>query len=131
MKRILLGAALGLGLAGAAAAADPAYGIYKTIPDDNGNFGNIEVAACGSKICGTLIKSFGPDGKEMQSDNVGKKIVWDMEANGDGTYGGGQVWDPSRDKTYSSKMELKGKNLAISGCIMFICRDGGTWIRIN
>jgi uncharacterized protein (DUF2147 family) len=54
-----------------------------------------------------------------------------MEANGDGTYGNGKVWDPSRDKTYNSKMELKGENLAISGCVLFVCRDGGTWMRIN
>jgi len=131
MKHIILGALLGFGLAGAAVAADPAFGIYQTIPDDNGNFGHIKVAACGSKICGTLIKSFGPDGQEIQSDNTGKNIIWDMVAEGGGAYGGGMVWDPSRDKTYKSKMQLKGKNLAISGCVLFICRDGGTWIRVN
>jgi uncharacterized protein (DUF2147 family) len=130
MKKLFLGVALGLGLAGMAA-ADPAFGLYKTIPDDNGNFGHIEVAACGSAICGKLVKSFGPDGKQIQSANVGKNIIWDMKADGGGQYSGGKVWDPSRDKTYNSKMELKGRNLAISGCILMICRDGGTWIRID
>ncbi len=130
-KRFLvMGAALAIMAAGAVA-ADPAYGTYKTIPDDNGNFGHIEVAACGSRICGTLVRSFDGSGAEIQSDNIGKNIIWDMQAKGDGTYDGGKVWDPSRDKTYKSKMELKGKNLAISGCVMFICRDGGTWMRIN
>ena len=130
MKKLFLGVALGLGLAGMAA-ADPAFGLYKTIPDDNGNFGHIQVAACGSAICGKLVKSFGPDGKQIQSANVGKNIIWDMKADGGGQYSGGKVWDPSRDKTYNSKMELKGRNLAISGCILMICRDGGTWIRID
>ena len=130
MKKLFLGVALGLGLAGMAA-ADPAFGLYKTIPDDNGNFGHIQVAACGSAICGKLVKSFGPDGKQIQSANVGKNIIWDMKADGGGQYSGGKVWDPSRDKTYNSKMQLKGRNLAISGCILMICRDGGTWIRID
>lgn len=130
MQHLVAGAAVACVTAGAAL-ADPADGTYKTIPDDNGNFGYIQVAACGSKICGTLIKSFGPDGSEIQSDNVGKNIIWDMEADGDGFYSGGKVWDPSRDKTYSSKMQLKGKSLAISGCVLMICRDGGTWTRVN
>lgn len=108
MKHIILGAVIGLGLA-SVAAADPAYGIYKTIPDDNGNYGHIQVAPCGSKICGKLIKSFGPDGQEIESDNIGKNIIWDMDADGGGAYSGGQVWDPSRDKTYKSKMKLTGK----------------------
>ncbi len=130
MKHIILSAIFGLGLAGAAA-ADPAFGTYKSIPDDNGNYGHIKVAACGSKICGTLVKSFGPDGRETQSDNIGKNIIWDMAADGNGAYSGGKIWDPSRDKTYKSKMQLSGGNLAISGCILFVCRDGGTWTRVD
>lgn len=130
MKHFILSVALGLGFAGMAA-ADPVFGVYKTIADDNGNTGHIKVAACGSRICGKLIKSIGPDGKETASDNVGKNIIWDMVANGDGHYSDGKVWDPSRDKTYKSKMQLTGKNLAISGCILLICRNGGTWTRIN
>ena len=130
MKKIVLGAVFGFALAGMAA-ADPVFGTWQTEPDDNGNFGHIQVAACGSAICGKLVKSFGPDGKQIQSANVGKNIIWDMKADGGGQYSGGKVWDPSRDKTYNSKMQLKGRNLAISGCILMICRDGGTWIRID
>lgn len=130
MKQVLFGAVLGFGLAGMAM-ADPAYGVYKTIPDDNGSVGHIQVAACGSKICGTLIKSFDSGGKEVASENIGKNIIWDMVADGDGAYSGGRIWDPSRDKTYKSKMTLTGKNLAVEGCVLGICRDGGTWTRVN
>lgn len=130
MKQLILSAALGLGFAGMAA-ADPVYGTWKTAPDDNGNSGHIQVQACGSKICGTLIKALDTNGAEMASDNVGKKIIWDMVADGDGNYSDGKVWSPDRDKTYSSKMQLKGNKLAISGCILLICRDGGTWTRVN
>ncbi|WP_435258185.1 DUF2147 domain-containing protein [Thioclava sp. FR2] len=114
-----------------AALADPVYGVWKTKPDDNGNYGHIDVKACGARICGTLIKSFDSSGKDLKSDNVGKKIIWDMENLGDGKYGNGKVWSPDRNKTYNSKMQLKGNGLAISGCVLGICRDGGTWSRVK
>ncbi len=130
MRRSILGAAMVL-VAGTALASDPVFGVWKTTPDDNGNFGHINVAACGATICGTLIKAFDGSGKEVPSDNVGKKIIWDMVAKGDGAYGNGKVWTPDRDKTYNAKMELQGNGLAISGCVLGICRDGGTWTRVN
>lgn len=131
MKHLILSAIFGLGLAGAAFAADPVHGTWMTAPDDNGNTGHIQVAACGSKICGTLVKSFDSSGAEMASDNIGKKIIWDMQSDGGGEYSGGKVWSPDRDKTYKSKMQLTGNKLNIQGCVMFVCRDGGSWTRVN
>lgn len=129
MKRLLV-IALAIGLA-APALADPVEGLWKTKPDDNGKSGLIQIAPCGAKLCGTLIKSFNPDGTPFASPNIGRKIVWDMQAKGGGGYGGGQVWAPDRDKTYASKMQLTGDSLAISGCAMggLVCRSGGTWTR--
>ena len=67
-----------------------------------------------------------------KSDNIGKKIIWAMKNKGDGKYGGGKIWSPDRDKVYSSKMVLEGNNqLKISGCVLILCRDGGTWTRID
>ena len=114
-----------------AALADPAVGLWKTKPDDNGNFGHVQVQACGDAVCGTLVKAFDGSGKEIKSPNVGKRIIWDMKAKGGGAYADGKVWSPDRNKTYNSKMVLKGNGLAISGCVLGICRDGGTWSRLN
>ena len=111
--------------------ADPVEGIWKTTPDDNGNYGHIDVKACGAKICGTLIKAFDSAGKAVDSPNVGKQIIWDMEPQGDGYYDNGKVWSPDRDKTYNSNMTLSGNSLGVKGCVAFICRDGGTWTRVN
>lgn len=114
------------------AMADPVFGTWKTIPDDNGNFGYIEIKNCGGTICGTLAKSFDASGKSVSSEHAGKKIVWDMKPNGGGKYSGGKIWSPDRDKVYSSKLNLKdNNNLQVSGCIAFICRDGGTWTRVK
>ena len=112
-------------------AADAVFGTWETSVDDNGNYGHIAVAQCGSKICGKLVKSFNSDGSQGTQDNIGKNIVWDMENEGSGAYGGGKIWSPDRDKTYKSKMQLNGNNLGVKGCIAFICRDGGTWTRVN
>lgn len=130
MRNFALAAALIF--AGSAALADPAEGIWKTKPDDNGHFGHVRMAACGAKLCGVLIKAFDGSGAEIQSDNVGKNIVWDMVANGDGTYEEGKVWAPDRDKTYRSKMVLSGDALAVSGCVLggMICRDSD-WTRVK
>jgi uncharacterized protein (DUF2147 family) len=126
MKRIFF--ALALVVAGPAF-ADPAEGTWKTKPDDNGNFGNVIISPCGDKLCGVLVKSFNGSGKEYASDNIGKKIVWDMVPKGNGKYAG-MVWAPDRDKTYKSKMVLKGNKLSVKGCIVFICR-GSDWTRVE
>jgi uncharacterized protein (DUF2147 family) len=113
------------------ALADPVEGVWKTKPDDNGNFGYVEVKPCGAGFCGTLIKAFDSAGKEKPSENIGKQIIWDMVAYPDGLYDDGQIWSPDRDKTYNSDMTLTGDKLAVRGCVFGICRDGGTWIRVK
>ena len=131
MKNILKIAAT-LSLLSGAAVADPVLGVWKTTPDDNGNFGHITVAECEGEICGTLIKSFDSTGASYKSENIGKQIIWAMKNKGDGKYGGGKIWSPDRDKVYSSKMVLEGNDqLKISGCVLILCRDGGTWTRID
>ncbi|OWU84402.1 imidazoleglycerol-phosphate dehydratase [Oceanicola sp. 22II-s10i] len=118
-------------MAGAVWAADPVVGTWKTIPDDNGNFGHVQMAPCGDAFCGVLAKSFDSAGKPLNSPNNGKRIVWDMKAKGSGAYDGGKVWSPDRDKTYNSKMQLSGDRLTVQGCVLMICRDGGTWSRVR
>ncbi|WP_284164475.1 DUF2147 domain-containing protein [Frigidibacter sp. SD6-1] len=130
MKKLALAAVVTL--AAGAAFADPVEGVWKTKPDDNGNFGHVQIAPCGAKLCGVLIKAFDSAGAEKASENVGKQIVWDMTANGDGSYGGGKVWAPDRDKTYKSKMSLSGDTLSVSGCVLggAICR-ASDWTRVQ
>lgn len=131
MKRLMLAAAAVLAAA-PAWAGDLVEGTWKTKPDDNGNYGYVQIAPCGDKLCGVLIKAFESSGAEKQSDNIGKQIVWDMVANGDGTYGSGKVWAPDRDKTYNSKMSLSGDTLSVSGCVLggLICR-ASDWTRVK
>ena len=130
MKRLIC-AVFGLVFAASVVAADPIYGLWQTIPDDNGNFGHIEVQDCDGTSCGVLMKSFDTAGKSIESDNIGKRIIWNMKSKGDGKYGGGKIWSPDTDKTYASKLELVGDELKVSGCVFIVCRDGGTWTRVK
>lgn len=129
MKTLLTAAALAV--LATSAFADPIFGTWQTTKDDNGNSGLITVSACGSKICGVLTKSFDASGKPFKSDNQGRKLVWDMVNTGGGTYGKGKAYSPDRDKTYGGKMKLSGNSLTVQGCVLGICRDGGTWQRVN
>lgn len=131
MKTLIAAAVFGLTMAGTAFAADPAVGTWQTAKDDNGNYGHINVTECGSAICGTLVKSFDGGGAPLESENTGRKIIWNMKADGGGQYSGGKVYAPDRDKTYNSKMTLSGNALKIKGCVLGICRDGGAWTRVN
>lgn len=129
MKKIAITAAALLALA-TPGLADPLLGMWRTAQDDNGNSGLIEVAPCGDALCGTLVRSFDADGNDLPSENIGRQIISQTEARGDGEYRG-KVWSPDRDKTYNSRLQLTGSTLAVSGCVLMICRDGGTWTRVE
>lgn len=117
-----------LALSAGAAMADPVVGTWKTQPGDDGNYALVTIAKCGSQICGTLGKGFDSSGNTIDSPNIGRKMIWDMNADGGGSYSGGKIWAPDRDKTYKSKMSLSGNTLKVSGCVLGICRSQ-TWKR--
>ena len=130
MKRVAMALVGVMMSAGAAMAADPLEGVWRTAADDNGNSGLIRVAPCGAKLCGVLVKAYDASGKEMASENIGRQIISETVNNGGGKYSG-KVYSPDRGKTYKSKLRLSGKVLKVSGCVVGICRDGGTWTKVK
>ena len=129
MKSLTLSLAALVFSAGAAM-ADPLEGLWRTTQDDNGNFGDIQVAPCGANLCGTLVQSYDSGGAPFTSDNQGRQIIFDTVNNGGGNYSG-QVYSPDRDRTYNSRLTLSGSTLSVEGCVLGICRNGGTWQRVN
>ena len=127
MRQYIMAAALTL-VAGMAQAADPVVGVWKTQVDD-GAYAHVKIAACGAKLCGVIARTFNGTG-EYKSPNIGKKLVWDMDANGGGAYSGGKIWQPSTGKEYKSKMALSGDTLKVSGCFGPICKKQ-TWSRVK
>ncbi len=126
MKTFALAAAFAL--AATAVLADPVEGVWKTQEDD-GAYAHVTIAPCGDKICGTITKAF-RGGAEIKTDNIGKRIVWDMVPGGDGNYSNGKIWQPSTGKTYKSKMALSGSSLKVSGCVGPFCKKQ-TWSRVK
>lgn len=112
-----------------AAQADPVLGTWQTQPDD-GAYAYIEMQPCGSNFCGKIARTFDASG-ETQSANIGKTLVIDMAAQGEGAYAG-KVWRPSNDKIYIGKMKLSGDSLALRGCVAggLICSKQ-TWNRVK
>jgi len=113
-----------------AMAADPVIGVWAAPPDGKGQIGHIEVAACGTALCGTIIRAYSPEGKQITTPNVGKRLFWDMRPDGKGAYGGGRVYVPAHRREYDAKMEIKGSRLSVKGCIGPICQ-GQTWTRVK
>ncbi|WP_120500689.1 DUF2147 domain-containing protein [Roseovarius sp. EL26] len=131
MKKIALAASLVLLSAGSAFAADPVTGLWKTQPGDTGGYAHVQVSECGSNICGVIKDAYDASGeKRTDYENIGKRMIWDMSADGGGAYSGGKIWAPDRNKTYKSKMQLSGNNLTVKGCVAVICRSQ-KWTRVK
>lgn len=125
MKHVIAAASVAIATAGAAL-SEPATGTWRTEKGDSGAYLHVDIKPCGAKLCGTIVRVVDGDDPSI----VGKPIIWDMEADGGGSYSGGKIWAPDTDKTYRSKMSLNGDALKVSGCFGPICR-GQTWARLN
>ena len=119
--------------------ASDVFGIWQSQVNDEGNFIHVEMAPCasnGSLICGTIVKAANVDpakgDKKRQKELMGKVMINDMAADGANEWDDGTIWAPDDDETYSSKMELNGDVLEVSGCVMggLICR-GQDWTRVK
>jgi len=125
--------ALALALLPAAALAGQADGVWKTQADDKGGYLEVTMAPCAgdaSKTCGTITRAFKEDGPDPAYANLGKPIVADMASSDGVHYSGGTIWDPENNKTYHSKMTVKGSDLDVEGCISIFC-IGEDWKRVN
>ncbi len=135
LATLLLPAALLV--AGAASAADPAVGRWKTIDGDTGkpkSYVEITQAANGT-LSGRIVELINPSRPNPTCDKckddrkgkpiTGMEIIRGMKAEGGGSYAGGTILKPDEGKVYKSKMTLVegGKKLEVSGCVAFICKS--------
>lgn len=124
LRSFLLGAAL---LSPAIAQADTVNGTFRTEAGETGGYLVVKMGPCSNDAaltCGVIEKAMSPEGKAVKGyEHTGKALVWGMKDKGKGKFAGGKIWAPDTDKTYSSKMEVKGANLKVSGCVAIICRS--------
>ena len=117
-------------------------GKWRTIDDATGKAKSIvEITrAEDGTLRGTVVEILSSDkGPNPKCDNCkgaskgkpikGMTILWGLKPDG-GEWTGGTVLDPSKGKTYKSKIELLdgGRKLGMSGCIAFFCRQQ-VWVR--
>lgn len=113
------------------AMAGGADGTWKTEAGDDGGYLEVTVGPCATdagKTCGKISKAFNKQGADPSYANLGKLMIENMESDGATKYSGGTIWDPEDNKTYSSKMTVKGDMLDVEGCVSIIC-SGQHWTR--
>ncbi|WP_316013800.1 DUF2147 domain-containing protein [Roseobacter sp. HKCCA0434] len=129
MKFALIAA---LALAPLSAVAQDVTGNWRSQPGETGAYVTVQMGPCSNDAnqrCGQITGVFEGDGSPGNQEIVGRPIIWGMQPAGAGSWDNGTIWAPDQDKTYSSKMDLSGNNLSVSGCVLFICRSQ-TWTRI-
>ena len=115
------------------ALAESAHGVWKTEANDAGGYLEVTIGPCESDpklTCGVISNAFSQAGPDPDYENLGKLIIHDMKPHRENAYAGGTIWDPEKDKTYKSKMTVKGDDLDVEGCISFVC-VGEDWKRVK
>lgn len=114
------------------AQAQDISGVWQTNANDEGAFLHVTMEPCGDKVCGSISGAFN---KELERapdyEHQGKKMIWDMSSNGDGSWSGGKIWAPDDDKTYSSKMKFVDGDLKVSGCVAAILCRSYIWRKVQ
>lgn len=130
-------------LAGAALVAAPALAAPVPVTGrwlTQGGKGVVEVAPCGSQLCGRIVKIVRPDpGKPLNDANnpdkakqsrpiLGISILSGFVAAGDRYKG--QIYDPESGRTYRSELRREGDVLKVKGCFGPFCRTQD-WTRVG
>ena len=138
MRKIILAAALvSLAISASAQNASP-VGKWKTLDDKTGKVMTISEVyeAKNGTLAAKIVEAVGVpttcttcSGQHQNKPMVGIVTLWNLKANKDGTWGGGNGYKPSEDRSFTAKsvkLVDGGKKLEVKGCVAFICKTA-TW----
>jgi uncharacterized protein (DUF2147 family) len=104
--------------------------------------GLVQIAACGPKLCGRIVKVLSRDPKAPKTDIhnpnpalrsrgfVGLPVLTGFERDGN-VWKGGRAYDPESGKSYKSTLQLNPDgSLRVTGCVFFIC-ESRRWTRVR
>lgn len=114
---------------GTATSAEPALGIWQTQADKKGQIAHVEVTRCDGALCGDIVRTYDSDGKRITTENVGKRVFWNVMPTGEQEYSG-RAWVPAHDREYAAKMHLDDDRLKVSGCLGPVCQSQ-VWARVE
>ena len=116
-------------LASPGLAAEPVTGTWLTDTKD----GLIEIAPCGNRLCGRLVRSLvpiKPPGTDINNPDArlrGRPILGMPVLTGfaeDGELWRGAAYDPKNGKSYKTTLQRTGANtLKLTGCVAIFCRS--------
>jgi uncharacterized protein (DUF2147 family) len=78
---------------------------------DHTGRGAVEIARCGDAYCGKVVWV----ADEANAKGCGLQIIGNVRPNGDGTFGGGWIYDPDRDAKYDVELTPRGEKLTVLG----------------
>ncbi|QIL20417.1 DUF2147 domain-containing protein [Thermomonas sp. HDW16] len=117
-------------------------GKWKTLDDESGKAMTITeiYEAKNGTLAAKITENLGlpPNCNECSGQYKGKPFVgivtlWNLKANKDGTWGGGNGYKPSDDRKFTAKsvkLVDGGNKLEVKGCVAFFCKTA-TWVRAN
>ena len=142
MRKIILAAALA-SLAFSASAQNSPIGKWKTLDDKTGKVMTISEVyeAKNGTLAAKIVENVGNlpancttcSGEHKGKPIVGMVTLWNLKANKDGTWGGGNGYKPSEDTSFKAKtvkLADGGNKLEVTGCKSIFCRTA-TWVRAD
>ena len=143
MRKIILAAALA-SIAFSASAQNHAspVGKWKTLDDETGKAMTITEVyeAKNGTLAARIVENLGLpancdgcSGQYKGKPFVGIVTLWNLKAQKDGTWGGGNGYKPSDDRSFTAKsvkLVDGGKKLEVKGCVAFFCKTA-TWVRVD
>ena len=143
MRNMLLTAVLAsLSFAATAQHTASPVGKWKTLDDESGKpmtiteiyeTKNGTLAAKIVENLGLPANCDGCSGQYKGKPFVGIVTLWNLKAQKDGTWGGGNGYKPSEDRHFKVKsVELidNGERVRVTGCVLFICKKA-EWVRVH
>ena len=127
-----------------ASAQNPAspIGKWKTLDDKTGKAMTITEVyeAKNGTLAAKIVENLGLpatcsdcSGPHKGKPMVGMVTLWNLKANKDGTWGGGNGYKPSEDTSFKAKtvkLADGGNKLEVTGCKSIFCRTA-TWVRAD
>ncbi len=124
-----IGAAMGMLMAGPAMAQEIAHGVWVTGPDKKGQIAHVNLHDCNGATCGTVLRSYDKNGARVVTPNIGKRVIWGMNAQSTGKYRG-KVLVPAHRRVYNGTLDVSGNQLVVRGCLGPVCQSQ-TWQRLK
>jgi uncharacterized protein (DUF2147 family) len=118
-------AAFVLVLSAFAQSADGAPGIFDEwwTPGFNAR---VRLEPCAEHLCGTIVWVWNERPTDIADTRplVGRRILVDMRAQGQGRWDSGRIYNPEDGRHYDASLTLAApNNLVVEGCALFFCKS--------